>query len=114
MNITELGGLAKAATQGPWIEAGKGGDNLDAEGKPVEFDCVYYDRPDDPDDYEVVCRDTTHEDSMYIAAANPQTILAMIELLREMGECLLHCYAETDARINKRAEILAKYKEMTK
>jgi len=42
-----------------------------------------------------------------------ETILALIVLLREMGECLLHCYAETDARINKRAAVLAKYKEMT-
>ncbi len=39
---------------------------------------------------------------------------ALPALLREMGECLLHCYAETDARINKRAAVLAKYKEMTK
>jgi hypothetical protein len=43
-----------------------------------------------------------------------EEVIAMIELLREMGECLLHCYAETDARINKRAAILAKFKEMTK
>jgi hypothetical protein len=55
-----------------------------------------------------------HAFAAFNKEANPQTILAMIELMKEMGECLLHCYAETDARINKRAEILAKYKEMTK
>ena len=47
-------------------------------------------------------------------AGNPKDVLAMVELMKEMGECLLHCYAETDARINKRAAILAKYKEFAK
>lgn len=85
----ELLALAKAATPGPWIEAGDGGgDNLGADGKPIKYDSVFYDRPDDLDDYDSVCRDTTHEDSMFIAAANPETIKQLVELCRLQHEAL--------------------------
>ena len=60
-----------------------------------------------------ICFQNIHHLKAFNAAANPETILTLIALLREMGECLLHCYAETDARINKRAAVLAKFKEMT-
>jgi hypothetical protein len=56
----------------------------------------------------------TGSDAGWDEAANPETILRLIELVKEMGECMPHCYAETDARISERAAILAKYKEWMK
>jgi len=44
-------------------------------------------------------------------AANPQTILAMIELLREMGEALKCVYAQGDDWFNRAVGALEDYKE---
>ena len=115
MNITELEKLAKAATPGPWVidwyvcrEAGE-----ELWRVPKSIGPIY------PDENHWA-RDhigTSINDTNYLAAANPQTILAMIELLREMGEALYHMtmYAKDDGcGLRIADEALAKYKEMTK
>lgn len=115
MNIPELHQrikkLAEAATPGPWIEAGNGCDNLDSEGKPIKYDSVFYDRPDDLDDYEAVCRDTTHEDSMFIAAANPQAILQMIAVMEQMADAMNYTIL-TGEGLTELDHALAAYKEL--
>ena len=72
------------------------------------------------------------DDAKFIGEANPQTIRAMIELLREMGDALEklsdECEAEfttdgywnldgalvTRKTVKNATKVLAKYKEMTK
>lgn len=74
----ELRKLAEAATQGPWIAAGPSyGESL-----PVLLNCVVVEEDDgDTDD---VCRDVlTSEDALYIAAANPAAILALLDRLEK-------------------------------
>ena len=50
----------------------------------------------------------------YKQAATPQTILAMIELLREMGECLEYEVEILGFDAACARDALKKYKEMTK
>jgi hypothetical protein len=101
MNINELEKLAKAATPGPWIA---GSDWVTA----------------DPDFNEVLLRLNGTNSSAcgfdldYIASANPQTILAMIELLREMGECLEYEVEMLGFDAACARDALQKYKEVTK
>jgi len=100
MNINELEKLAKAATPGPWKwYRWTDGYNHVVEDDGTSVTSVRYGGLDD---------------SKYIAAANPQTILAMIELLREMGEALEMYMAAEDIPWSVVEEALAKYKEMTK
>ena len=120
MNITELENLAQAATPGPW--------KFEKDGYVKS--CVVP---------EIVCspHSCLHEtaktkDHMrdlkgtakFIAAANPQTILAMIELLREMADALDYASNVIEGEwpvdqwqengVHRNHAVLAKYKEMTK
>jgi len=86
MNINELEKLAKAATPGrweiDWYICREAGEELWRV--PISIGPIH------PDENHWA-RDhigTSIDDTNYIAAANPQTILAMIELLREMGRIL--------------------------
>ena len=104
MNITELEKLAKAATPGPWRQS---------EHEHLK-DCIMT-HGSNPVIYCDEVPIMALEDAAYVAAANPQTILAMIELMREMGEAL-HvvrlCTPPAQRPIVDSA--LAKWKEMTK
>ena len=126
MNLSELEKLAKAATPGPWYHC-----------QPFERvekqRTIHGTVPAQRVDFVSTCKEPVHKeivlpmegresyiksDNMaFIAAANPQTILAMIELLREMGEALERigdtaCGEASHQFIALQA--LAKYKEMTK
>jgi len=116
VNITELEKLAKAAIPGPWIGAGPsfGGP------RPVYIASVIVDREGDDDDCFDVCqaptgeRESSTDNLTYIAAANPQTILQLIELLKEMGEAISSALSDDRPYITKCEEALAKYKEVMK
>ena len=106
MNITELENLAKAATPGPWAQS-------------TCFDIVI--QSETRESLFVAKMPRGHGEcsanAKFVAAANPQTILTMIELLREMGEALesigdTACGEASHQFIALQA--LAKYKEMTK
>ena len=73
----ELRKLAEAATQGPWIAAGPSyGDPVPRYYNTVVTDTDY------PIEDEDICSDTmTSEDALYIAAANPAAILALLDRL---------------------------------
>ncbi len=49
----------------------------------------------------------------YLTAANPETILRLIELVREMGEALESC-AVAFSDDEELHDVLAKFKDMTK
>lgn len=82
----ELLALAEAATPGPWIEGGRGLDNLDENGLPIEYDAVY--PADDEQENDCIARDVIHDDCKFIAAANPETIKQLVELCRLQHEAL--------------------------
>lgn len=101
MNLSELEQLAKAATPGPWAI---GDDSNDAVW------CVMSGR-----DCVATCSTETGlhiADATFIAAANPETILRLIELLRDMAGALID--ASNDYPKEKAIKALAKYEEMTK
>ncbi len=59
-----------------------------------------------------ICFQNIHHLKAFNAAATPETILAMIALLREMGDFLDTLdFADDDT---EQQQLLAKYKEMTK
>jgi hypothetical protein len=97
--LNKLEALAKAATPGPWSSDGT---CVDAENE--------------------IIADAKPFDAAYIAAANPETILRLIELLKEMGEALQrtvdqHLITEDDGNYIYEDMVLAalaKYKEMAK
>ena len=114
MNITELERLCLAATPGPWHSESDTVKNdpynrvryqVTAVGKTITQ--IYY------SSFE---GGTTNagDDADYIAAVNPQTILAMIELLREMGECLEYEVEILGFDAACARDALKKYREMTK
>ena len=100
MNINELEKLAKAATPGPWRQS---------EHEHLK-DCIMT-HGSNPVIYCDEVPIMALEDAAYVAAANPQTILAMIELMREMFDALDN-YEYTDSTAGNAA--IAKFKEMTK
>ena len=104
MNITELEKLAKAATPGPW-EFSKETENVATS--DGELDIAFRYTPAEEGDM-------TGE---FISAANPKTILHMLDLIDEMAEALKY-YADTFSRDDgkkTRAQIaFDKYKEMMK
>ncbi len=68
---------------------------------------------------EALAKATLNEPSPYVcellkfnAAANPETILALIALLRDIGEAL-EIHQELTRPINGTQRVLAKYEEMT-
>lgn len=79
-DYSELKKLAEAATPGPWISAGPsfGSDS------PRYCEEVLVDREGDEDDTYTVCeapaglRSESTSDMVFIAAANPATVLALI------------------------------------
>ena len=109
MNLTNLKKLAEAATPGPWIEGGRGQDNLDKDGLPIEYDAVY--PVDEEQENDIIAREVQHDDCKFIAAANPQTILAMIEVMEQMGEALKWHTAMTRP-IARTDEALAAYNKL--
>jgi hypothetical protein len=95
MNITELEKLAKAALA------------LDHNEYPHWYASDY------------ICKEGAHyiKNANFISACDPQTIIQLIELLREMGEALeaMVSYASEEGKGLRMAdEVIAKYKEMTK
>jgi hypothetical protein len=103
VNLSELEKLAKAATPGPW-------SNREAEGLD---ECIWSDKGQAWIMYNDEFQSMPQNDSDFIAAANPETILAMIELLRDMAEELESCLVAFSEDEDIEA-VLAKYKEMTK
>ena len=95
MNFSGLEKLAKAATSGPWET-----NPADVLSEELEVTASNH--------FVSIC-DAAPYDALYIAAANPQTILAMIEVIKEMAEAL-----EWQQGGDLRKAALAKYKEMTK
>jgi len=77
MNINELEALAKAATQGPWDMV---------ENSHLAFGGVqlHWINSEAGNLAENICK----EEAAYIAAANPEAVLALIALVREMGKAL--------------------------
>jgi hypothetical protein len=107
MNLDNLEALAKAATPGPWRYTANGIIGSDA--MPDEQFIVLWD-----DDGR-----NRFNDYPFIAASNPETILALIDLVREMGEVLENLEKvkgrhHTEQAYNRCIEALAKYKDMTK
>lgn len=78
-DYTELRKLVEAATQGPWFAAGPSyGGTM-----PRYYNAVVV-KTDDPLGDDDICRDTmTSEDALYIAAANPVTILFLLDRLEK-------------------------------
>jgi hypothetical protein len=74
MNLTELEALAKLATPGQWDTNPDG-----VLGYELEVTANNH--------YVGICEAAPY-DALYIAAANPDTIIKMIELIREMEEAL--------------------------
>ena len=73
--IDRLRTLAVAATPGPWIPAGPSyGDAF-----PRYFNCVVVES--ESDDSPDICNDVEHGDADYIAAANPATLIALLDAL---------------------------------
>jgi hypothetical protein len=100
MNLNELEALAKAATPGPWMHN--------------DYFSVVQTHSNEVS-LSAVCRkgnsDEPEATLAFIAAANPETILALITLVREMADELSvnekrghYCYSNA----------LTKYKGMTK
>ena len=84
--LREIEAREHKATPGPWIEGGRGLDNLDANGLPIEYDAVY---PEDEDqENDCIARDVIHDDCKFIAAANPETIKQLITLVRLQHEAI--------------------------
>ena len=55
------------------------------------------------------------EDAAYLVAANPETILRLIALLREMGEALEHCQKQLSSdwtHYTDATDALNRFKEM--
>ena len=106
MNLTDLKTLAEAAThtpEGQWHWNDKYGE-------------LCYKSEADDQTYMMSCPLPLNEsNSKFIAAANPETILALIALLQEMGEALgCVAYDEEGYIMNADAEeVYAKYEEMT-
>ncbi len=111
MNLNELEALAKAAKQTPpgkWHWNDKYGE-------------LCYKSEADDQSYMMSCPLPLNEsNSRFIAAANPETILRLIELVREMGEALDFILDSLVNDLDKKLvaeaahEALTKYKELTK
>ncbi len=74
MNLTELKALAKLATPGPWDTNPDG-----VLGYELEVTANNH--------YVGICEAAPY-DALYIAASNPDTILKMCELIKEMEDAL--------------------------
>lgn len=85
--MQDLMTTARAATPGPWFVRGKPGARR-VEGPPEDAGLVVCDVPSDPD----LCAQG-EADAAYIAAANPQTVLALCELL-ERAAALIYDHVE--------------------
>jgi hypothetical protein len=96
MNLNELEARAKVATPGPWHV-----DREKPHTEPYVCSKTWNISSDPMDD----------GDAAYIAAANPETILALIAMVREMGEALGQevCGKPNTANALK---VLAKYNEL--
>ncbi len=96
MNINKLEALAKVATPGAWDLTADQFSHIviDLYGNEIHVG-----------DNEATAR--------LIAAANPETILQLISLVREMGEALESC-AVAFADDEELHDTLTKYKELTK
>ena len=77
--LNELEALAKAATPGPWHSPGIGEIHNEK--------CVVIASIDFPHEHNEN-EGGTQQDADFIAAANPQVILQLIALIRQMGEAL--------------------------
>ena len=71
-DLGELKALAVAATPGPWVDG---------------VHTVWQD--DYVTDYDMVCKMMSHEDSAYIAAANPAAILTLIAKVESLSRANL-------------------------
>lgn len=80
IDIEELKRLAEAATPGPWNKHYEGGgDHVVMRGECEVAVCSGPSPFSDTDDYE-----NTAENAAYIAAVNPQAILALIEEIEDL------------------------------
>jgi hypothetical protein len=117
VKITELEALAKAATPGPWETV----TGRTAVGRPfavvVSNNVEICDEPSV--DVPLSNKAFLDGNAYYIAAANPETILSMISLLREMGEALetadKYLYPDDmhDEDVVQLKSVFEKYKETT-
>ncbi len=95
--LTELRELAKAATPGPWIY-----DETELPAKRIHH----------PDGTMVAEVSQMRMDGRHIAAANPETILRLLDLVDEMGEALGKYQGRAILGISVADEALAKWREM--
>ena len=107
MNTEELKELAQAATPGPWVAGGP------SFGAPLPVYCDEVVTESGGDNPDSVCRapfstnETSTADMLYIAAANPAAILALIQQRDE----LLAAHAEMAKQVVDLRHELRRYQE---
>lgn len=116
MKLDELKKLALAATPGPWTVMA--GDNYEIRSPLLPREYPHRCKEDSTGDFVAYignhAPDFGEANAKLISAATPQTILAMIELLREMGECLEYEVEILGFDAACARDALKKYREMTK
>ena len=103
MNLDTLEALANATTPGPWNWHYSNGSIIVDGPESDKVATIHVGIDNQPAEHK----------ARFIAAANPETILAMIALLREMGEAL-EAWTTLDLDEQQCDVVLRKYKEMTK
>lgn len=85
INLKELRKLAMEATHGPWfVHPGFSGVNNKGEKYYKESFVACGDPTDDSANFEVASTDLQDEDTAFIAAANPEVILELLDLIEEL------------------------------
>lgn len=96
--LEKLEALAKAATTGKW-QAGRP-DMMSYDSNGSAFKYVYLPYDEDKVSYEIKCATANPiEDSQFIAAANPQTVLTLLEIVRVQSEALKRISVEDSVNI---------------
>lgn len=93
MKLSELKALAEKATSGPW-----------RHGISSYHDFVAQNSTD-----LIICDEGTPDNSRYIAAANPQTVLQLIERNEKLSEFLLHIREEPNGMGKVADELMEEY-----
>lgn len=108
-NLKHLRTVASEATQGEWeLWDGNSWRRFGIKGKqgerPFLYPIVWSDGQPD-----IVMR---REDADYIAAANPQTMIALLDLIEQMGAALLKQAEASDVFLDNTVEALQAYEKM--
>ena len=94
LDVTELKRLAQAATPGPWHVSGYAPEAIRSSNSIVRAVA----RRAAPEDTWDVAR----RDAAYIAAANPQAILALIERLEALEEAVNGAHVIAEQEVEER------------